>query len=43
MTPRPNLEPLVYALVILLSLAVLLLVACSPSDYLDALVVYQAF
>jgi len=43
MTPRPILEPLVYALVILLSLAVLLLAAGSPSDYLDTVVVYQAF
>lgn len=40
---QPNLERLIYALVVILSLLLLLLVASMPADYLNARVVYQGF
>lgn len=43
MKTEVTLKRLMYALVVLLSLAALLLVALSPADYLDAKVIYQAF
>jgi len=36
-------EPVVYLLLIVLSLAILLLVAASPPGFLDTSIVYQGF
>jgi len=43
MKARPAAEQFVYLLVILVALAVLLLVAISPPEFLDITSVYQGF
>jgi hypothetical protein len=40
---KPNLESAIYALVIILSLAALLLMTSSPQLFKDSKIVYQAF
>ncbi|HWB61279.1 MAG TPA: hypothetical protein VG733_17490 [Chthoniobacteraceae bacterium] len=43
MTPRPAIEKILYAFAIAVILAVLLLVACSPSYFMSGKIVYQGF
>ena len=43
MTPKFNLEQFIYAVVIILSLAVLLLLACSPTYFTAGKLVYKGF